>query len=279
MSNVPSILIVDSNEGFAMMLQGGLEQDGEYQATVTTSGDEARQAVSADRFDLAIVDLGVDDPDGPTVARSLRQQQADLRLMLIPLGDELPPELSDLDVQGILPKPFFLPDLPEHINDALAKSVTTVASGSAEPTEPEPVVHDQPLVSSADLPDVLREQAQEITQAMERLSREINADVVILTSGESVIAHASRLSTEEIDALAQAVAESWRTSASVAQILGEKQRRFEQSVEGNDHMFYSLTIVEDIILSAALRGHVTLGMIRHQIKSTANALRKLVSTA
>ena len=279
MSNVPSILIVDSNEGFAMMLQGGLEQDG-YKATVTTNGDDALQALSANKFDLAIVDLGVDDPNGPAVARSLRQQQALLRLMLIPLGDELPPELSDLDVQGILPKPFFLPDLPESINDALAKSVSAVASGSAKPTEPEPApVPDQPLVSSTNLPDVLRERAQEITQAMEKLSREINAAVVILTSGESVIAHASRLSTEETNALAQAVAESWRTSARVAQILGEEQRRFEQSVEGSDHMFYSLTIVEDIILSAALRGRVTLGMIRHQIKSTANALKKLVSAA
>jgi len=277
MSDVPSILIVDSNEGFAMMLQGGLEQDGEYQATVTTGGDEARQALSADTFDLAIVDLGVDDPDGPTVARSLRQQQPDLRLMLIPLEDDLPSELSDLDIQGILPKPFFLPDLPESINEALSKSVSAVTPGGAEPAEPEPApVPDQPLVSSTDLPDMLREHAQEITRTMERLSREINADIVILTRGESVIAQASRLSTEEIDALARAVAESWRTSANVAQILGQEQRRFEQSVEGSEHMFYSLTITEDIILSAALRGHVTLGMIRHQIKSTANALKKLV---
>ena len=88
MNNVPSILIVDNNEAFATMLREGLEQDGKYQTTVTASGDEALQALSAGEFDLAIVDLGVDDPDGTLVARPLRQQQADLRLMLIPLMGE-----------------------------------------------------------------------------------------------------------------------------------------------------------------------------------------------
>jgi len=106
------ILIVDSNTAFATMLQESLEQGGEYRATMATSGDEALQALTAADFDLAIVDLGLSDPDGATLARALRQQRPDLRLMLIPLvGEEPPPELADLDVQGTLPKPFFLPEL------------------------------------------------------------------------------------------------------------------------------------------------------------------------
>jgi hypothetical protein len=44
-------------------------------------------------------------------------------------------------------------------------------------------------------------------------------------------------------------------------------------------MFYALTIVEDIIFAAALRDRVMPGMIRHQIKSTTNALKKLVNAA
>ncbi|RLC63044.1 MAG: hypothetical protein DRI48_08875, partial [Chloroflexi bacterium] len=120
----PSILIVDSNAAFAAILQEGLEQNGEYHTTVAASGDEALEALATDEFDLAIVDLGLTDPDGITLAHALRERQADLRLMLIPLmGEQIPSELSDLNVQGILPKPFFFPELPGRIADALAQNV------------------------------------------------------------------------------------------------------------------------------------------------------------
>ena len=263
------ILIVDSNEAFATMLQEGLEQDGEYRATVATSGNEASQALAAAEFDLAIVDMGLTDPDGAAVARALRQQRADLRLMLIPLfGEELPSELAGLDVQGVLPKPFFLPELPGRIAGALARSVGG-APRVAEAVAVGPV-------APSDRPVGPRERVPEIVQVMTTLSQEINAEGVILTHGEELIARTGRLSAEDVEALAQAVAESWRTSARVAQILGQEQSRFEQSVEGGEHTFYSLAVTGDIILSAALRVSVPLGMIRHRAKETAEALRALM---
>lgn len=273
------ILIVDSDAAFATVLQESLEQSGAYEATVLTSGDEALQALAAARFDLAIVDLGLANPDGATVARALRQQQADLRLMLIPLvGEGLSPELADLDVQGVLPKPFFIPELPGRIADALARPAVKRA-GVAEGAEPEAaagvaegVEPGRPFGRLA----ALRESIPDIVQEMTRLSQEINAEAVILTCADRLIAHTGRLSAEEASGLAQAVAESWQTSARVAQILGREQLRFEQSVEGGEHMFYALAVSEDIILSAALRTSVPLGIIRHRAKATADALRALI---
>jgi two-component system OmpR family response regulator len=119
MNNKHSILLVDSNEAFTTTLRESLEQSREYSATVTHGGDEALQALTSGSFDPAIVDLGLSDPDGAMVARKLREQQADLRLILIPLtGEEIPPELANLDIQDTLPKPFFFPELPKRISDA-----------------------------------------------------------------------------------------------------------------------------------------------------------------
>ena len=42
---------------------------------------------------------------------------------------------------------------------------------------------------------------------------------------------------------------------------------------------YSLAVAEDIILSVALRANVTLGMVRHRAKSTADRLRKMIGAA
>jgi CheY-like chemotaxis protein len=269
------ILIVDSNEAFATMLQESLEQGGDCRVTVTTGEDEALQALTAAEFDLAIVDLGLTDPDGATLARTLRQQRADLRLMVIPLvGEKLPPELSDLDVQGVLPKPFFLPELPGRIANALAQPLGGEPD-LAEVTEPD-TSSNRLVVSSDERLAVLREHLPEIIQEMNVLSQEINAEAVILTWRGRLIAHTGRLSAEASDALAQVVAESWRTSARVAQILGQEQLRFEQSMEGSEHVFYSLAVAQDIILSAALHVSVPLGIIRHRAKSTADALQALI---
>ena len=278
MNNGCSILLVDSNEPFATMLQESLEHGGEYRATVTTSGDEALEALAAAKFDLAIVDLGLTEPDGAAVVRMLRQRQADLRLMLIPLvGEELPSELAGLDVQGVLPKPFFLPELPGRIADALARP--TGGDPDIAETGGPGTVSARPATVRERIPkhvSVSKEHVPRIVQAMDALAQEINAEAVILTHRGELIAHTGRLSAEEADGLAQIVGESWQTSARVAQILGREQLRFEQSVEGGEHMFYSLAVTQDIILSAALGTSVPLGIIRLQAKTTADALRVLI---
>ena len=297
MSNKRSILIVDSNEGFAMMLKQSLEQQGGgCRATVATSGGKALQTLASRAFDLAVVDLGLTNPDGATLVRQMRQQQAGLRLMLIPLGDELPPELADMDVQGILPKPFFLPELPDLINNALAKSVGAAAAsppGEASPGEaslreapaaveksksPPPIqpLEIKPAAGSGDLLTHIRRRMQEFVQRMNVLAQEVNADTVLLTSDGELIAHTGRLAVEEANQLAIAVADSWRTSVRIAGILGLEQSHFEQSTEGGEHLFYSLAVVDDLILSVAVRAGVPLGMVRHRTKSAVDALRTLL---
>jgi CheY-like chemotaxis protein len=297
MSNENSILVVDSNEGFATLLKESLEQNGGYRVALTSNGDDALQTLSSFPFDLAIVDLGLQNPDGFTLAQEMRQQKADLRLMLIPIqGEELPPEATDLDIQGVLPKPFFLPELPGRIADALAKSVKVPAKETVEkkaaPTEaassekpkraipekpPSPPSPSPPAASSQALSSA-REHTPEMVNRMNILAQEINADAVLLTSKGRVISHTGRISAEGAVGLAQAVAESWRTSARVAQILDRELTHFEQSTEGGEHMFYSLAVAEDIILSVALLANVPLGMIRHRIKEAADALRNLLTS-
>jgi len=280
MSNKYSVLIVDSDVAFAAILKESLEQDGRYRTTMAANAGEALQAMASAEFDLVVVDLGLPDQDGCAFARGLREQWPELRLMLIPIeGDELPPEMADLDVQGVLPKPFFFPELPGRVAAALGlaegggpSAAEAVASAiGARPT--------RPVLRSDERLALLRERFQEVIQEMSDMSREISAEAVILTCGGKLIAHTGRLAAEEADRLAQVADESWRTSARVAKILGREQLRFEQSVEGGEHLFYSLAVAEDIILSAALRAHGPLGMIRHRAKTAADKLRAMIDIA
>jgi CheY-like chemotaxis protein len=284
MGDRASILIVDSNVGFATMLQESLEQEGEYRATVAHKGSEALEIASDETFDLAIVDLGIeaaDDLDGATVARRLRQRQGDLRLMLIPLeGDVLSGEVADLDVQSVLPKPFFLPDLPGLIEGALTQPMAKLAQPGAA-AQPEAIV--EPL-EAADQPEIGIEPGEvpyagspDVVRELEDLARDINAEAVFLTHDDDILASVGRLSPETVSELAQITKASYESSNRIAEILGRERQRFEQSVEGGEYMLYSLTVVEDVILSAALPADVALGIVRHRAKTAAKHLRDLVS--
>ena len=315
MSNGHSILIVDGNPGFASLLKESLEQDGDYLTTLTTNGDDALQALSAATYDLAIIDLGLDEPNGAELARTIRKQVGNQRLMLIPIqGEELPPELSDLSVQGILPKPFFLPELPERITDALAQSVDSATDSQADqltgekhvPEERvEAVVHalaqaealasgaepkitqvfatpseeEVAAATSSDPVAEVREHIPQIADKMNSLAQDVNAAAVLLTCKGRLLSHTGHVAVDEAMQLAQAATENWRTATRVAEILGQDLDQYEQSTEGAEYTFYSLSVVEDIILSIALNTHVPLGMVRHNVKGTADALRNLLGSA
>ncbi|MCJ7736829.1 MAG: hypothetical protein MUQ10_05870, partial [Anaerolineae bacterium] len=116
-----------------------------------------------------------------------------------------------------------------------------------------------------------------IDQFLRNLANELNAEAVILSLQERVIAQISRLSTDEVTRLARVVVDSYHTSTRVAEILGKEQLRFEQSIEGGEYVFYSLAVSEDLILSVAVQHGVPLGMIRHRAKETADAIRTVFS--
>lgn len=246
----PQILVVDPNIPFATMLAQSLTEQVDAKATAVHTGRAALDSLTATPYDLVIVDMGLEDMPAPDLVRAVREQYPDLAIIVIPLeGDTVPPELDGIEVQGTLPKPFFLPDLPARVRSALDGS------------------HHRPPPSPADIP------TGEILQEMSRLASEIQAKAVLLTQGDRVIAQVGELSSEEVQDLAAAIAESWQTSARVAKILGKEQLRFEQSIGGGEHVLYSFALVEDLLLSALIEGKVPLGIIRHRSRETAEAIR------
>ncbi len=278
------ILIVDANEAFATILRQGLEEMPDTRAEIVTSGRKALQSIAAAAYDLVIVDLGLTDVEGDRFVRTLREKNPHLRLVVIPLvGEEMPPELADLDLQGTLSKPFFLPDLPPRIEAFFAR-----APGSGATTPPEPAVEPEkpPEPAKPAEPEAAKKPArrpprtlrreQEAVREMSRLAQEVGAEAVLLTEGEDLLAHAGRMSRQDIVALAATISESWRTAARLADILGKKMTRFEQSIGGAEFTLYSLAVEEEILLSVVIAGTVTLGMTRHRSRETAEALRRLI---
>jgi predicted regulator of Ras-like GTPase activity (Roadblock/LC7/MglB family) len=225
---------------------------------------------------MVILDMGLTDPPAAQVAQLVRAQQPDVPLMIIPLdGDLLPPEVGALGVQGVLTKPFFLPDLPDMVAQAMkARPITTPSPAPEQPNLP-PLAAPVRVASSS--MELWARNETELTSRLSALARELNADAILLTCGNDLVAHSGRFKRQEAEQLARVIVESWHASAKVAQLLGREKVRFEQSMhESGDYLLYSLAVMEDTVLTVALDSSTPLGITRYHTKRTAEAIAKMV---
>jgi CheY-like chemotaxis protein/predicted regulator of Ras-like GTPase activity (Roadblock/LC7/MglB family) len=299
------ILVVDPNEAFATLLSEELSRQG-YDTTQCADGAAALAAAQDRPVDLALLDMALEDPGALELADELREIQAEMRLMLIPLmGEDLSPEAASVSVQGVLPKPFFLPELPERIEAALEAPLEPPtptedeeeAEGEEAPSEaaeaPEAAPPEPAPVEEEVLPPTAAEVAMaegeeegisyqaftanrlEVEGLMNDLAQETGADAVLLTYGGGLLTWVGGLGQDEAESISRAVIHGWRTSAEVARILGREQVRFEQSIAGGDYMLYALSVEVNAIMAVAVRGSAPLGLLRHRARGTAQRIARL----
>jgi CheY-like chemotaxis protein/predicted regulator of Ras-like GTPase activity (Roadblock/LC7/MglB family) len=270
------ILVIDPDVAFATLLKEGLERTGEYSVTTIGDGAQPMEILSRDQFALVILDMGWANPPALQVARSLRARQPHLPLMLIPLGDTMPEAVSELGIQGVLTKPFFLPDLPDLVARALRAQPQLALPPPA--TLPEPTAVPPPPPAQSRRSIGWQDHAAELNQFLSALARELDADAVMLICGDDLIAYAGRFSRQDAERLSRLVGESWRASSQATKPVGREKVRFEQPMrEGGDYLLYSLSVAEDSVLSMAFHTNTPLGTIRSRARQTAEALSRLAS--
>ncbi len=151
-----NILIIDSDEGFGNMLREGLQNSGHYNAICVHTGGDALEAVVEQPFDLVIIDMGINDMPPPTLIHAIREAKNGMKIMMIPFfGQELPDKVKALEISGVLPKPFFVGDLPDLIDQAIGQRRTPTAAIRTAPAPaatPPPAKPVSPAVSNAPTP-------------------------------------------------------------------------------------------------------------------------------
>lgn len=130
-----NILVVDSSEQFATLVQQSLEDSGEFEVMVATSVADAMHVASLEEFRLALVDLELPRNTGLDLLRIWSSQKPEMSLVAVLIkGNEQAINSLDVPIHGVLYKPFYLPDLPAIIQSALASQ--PVLHGMASPSEP-----------------------------------------------------------------------------------------------------------------------------------------------
>src|SRR5262245_9189221 len=89
-------LIIDDNEDDRSLVSRALKRSG-YQATCVQSGAEAVALLAKQRFDVAMVDLGMPHMSGEETLRALREADPSMRLLVVSSFDDRNHVLSALD--------------------------------------------------------------------------------------------------------------------------------------------------------------------------------------
>jgi DNA-binding response OmpR family regulator len=247
------------------MLKEMLETDGGYEVSVVQRGSDALALLRDDSFALTIIDMDLDPDDlgYRDLIPRVREVQPSMRLMLIPLlGETLSADVDQLDIQGILAKPFFADDLLPGIENVLSKEVSMAAPPPAPAPLPDPI-------SSAEIDEILLQ-----------LAREIYADSVLLLSAsegdERLIAHSSSFDEADLLMLANLSIATIRAAQATAHFLGEPDRPFEHNMfETNSLRLYAMAVPSDMLLAVITPTSTPLGTVRHNMRRSVRELALL----
>jgi len=114
------ILIIEGDQGFSTILSEGLNNHSAFSAVVVPTAAAALKMVTEKSVDLVIVDLGMQAMPAVKLIQALKKAKAGLPVMVTPaLGQPVPDDVQKLAIEGIVPKPFFVGDLPKLVGEAL----------------------------------------------------------------------------------------------------------------------------------------------------------------
>ena len=267
------VLIADPNPAFATMMQQVLQESGQFEVAVVGTGAEAVSAFSKASYDLAILESILEDFSLRDIVSVLRARHPNLSIMVFPSSGE---DISHLDLQGTLTKPFYIPDLQSTIEEALAKPVGGVAplprsalkaapSGPTPPRIPTgPVVRRTPNLPPA--PGWL-EDASQARRILTGINGETSALAALITrkGHPAPLISVSGLSDSQVSELAAFIVE--------ASAAGGSQTRFVRLADGGaDYLIYSTAPAADIVLSMTYPADTPLTAVRKQAKRATELL-------
>ncbi|MEN9872043.1 MAG: hypothetical protein RLZZ171_3035 [Cyanobacteriota bacterium] len=119
-----SILIIDDEEDVKDIAQMGLEMAGDWQVITASTGKEGLDLATSSQPEVILLDLMMPEWDGIETLKHLKANQSTAAipviLMTAKTQSAIATELTELDLAGVITKPFRPLELPEQIAQILS---------------------------------------------------------------------------------------------------------------------------------------------------------------
>lgn len=117
------VLVVDDDDSIREVAEVALGVVGGWDVTTVASGEAGLRSASTDAPDAILLDVMMPGMDGPTTLSRLRADPTTKEIPVILLTAKLRPgerrELDDLEINGIIGKPFDPMALASQVSDLL----------------------------------------------------------------------------------------------------------------------------------------------------------------
>jgi REP element-mobilizing transposase RayT len=248
-----SLLIVSADTKFAQVLLHGLEQEG-YRVQITKGKGESVVRADEDNSSLAFLDMDLGYRAVLETGQALRMLNPDIGLVVFS-RETIPPSLDELQPWMFSPKPYFLPDVLNMLNNN-----STPPPPFSNTPHPREVQTSNPALPW--LQDVTRA-AQHLT----RLTLESSAQAALITRGDNLWAYAGQLSQGAAKELAVAVTRHWDGQK------GSDLLRFVRlEATKAEHMLYATRLADDVVLALVFDAETPFSTIRSQAGQLVNRL-------
>jgi len=185
-----NILLIEDDAVLADGLIHTLSGSG-YVVTVATTGCYAQQLLTAQDFDLIVLDLGLPDMDGLELLRKIRQRKLPLPIMILTARDSVNDRITGIEqgADDYMSKPFDLKELEARIHALIRRcyggfnDVIVLGKLTLEPRNHRLSVDGQPLALSAreyGVLEILLLQAGKVV-SKDRIAQRLAADDDALT--------------------------------------------------------------------------------------------------
>jgi CheY-like chemotaxis protein len=301
------ILLVEPDAANAVIFTANASLFLNAEVTEVSSGVDAVAILETGlQPDVALIAWNVDTLHTLELLRTLREYLPQLPVVLtFERDEEPPPEVSSLNVQGIVHKPFLFPSLSNDLTNAMASMVAAPQEEVA--LEPETLISDPeatpPAIlipdveATAEDPETLNSlaamldkeidgpelgghieltpaHADQLANELKRFSEQLERLPILLVQDGTLISHEGDISRDSALAMARLAGRMWREGATRPapewlcfndQIPGEGGERRAMAL-------YSVLVVGDLALAMGWDGTVSLSTLRARGLEAANAL-------
>jgi CheY-like chemotaxis protein len=261
-----NVLVVDQTEEFGALIRSTLEESGQYQVSLAMNADEAIAIGEEGGLHLLIIDFDLTDFDAPSFIQRIRSVNPGIGIIAIPPNNNPnDPILANLKIDGVLTKPFYLPELNRIVAEAIQQPVHVESNISSDDFNPQ----EEALAWVSGTSAPWANDTHEASQRLSRICQAISADALILLYLGRPWSQAGDITPSQAEEVA----------AKITTIgIGEGSRGAITTVthiEGmqRDCTLYANSLLDDWILAMIYPSGTSFSVIRRQAQTAADRLK------
>ena len=279
------VLIVSPDTGFGGLIEQTLERSEEYEPVLVSTGRQALELAKQVPVDLAILDEDTADLKVGELGPVMQAINSEMRIVLIPADEpDRLKKTAGMQINGYLTKPFYLPDLVDILDSALAEVPAEEAADDIQ--EEDELAAEEGAKEHSSLESEPKAAAGEnaswmgdislAAQHLARLTMSTSSQAALVLRQNKLWAYAGQLSREAADELANIVQHSGQPGRVGERGSAERDidlaRFVHLKTTGKEHLLYATNLESDDLLVLAFDARTPFSEIRIQANSLAAAL-------